>query len=46
LDVQVYLVKPERWPDIENHFGSKGAYSNYYCTYWNLKRLAITQTTN
>ncbi len=36
--IDVHPVTKERWSDLETLFGSNGAYSNCWCTFWRLKR--------
>lgn len=32
--MEVHPVTPDRWPDLAKLFGSNGAYSNCWCTWW------------
>jgi len=35
----IYMpLTPDRWPDLEALFGSKGAYGGCWCMWWRLKR--------
>lgn len=34
----VYPVTPDRWEDLENLFGSRGACGGCWCMYWRLSR--------
>lgn len=36
--LEFHPVTPERWPDLEQLFGPRGAYSGCWCTWWRLSR--------
>lgn len=36
--VEVHPVTPERWPDLEQLFGPKGAYGGCWCMWFRLRR--------
>ncbi|MEA4907856.1 MAG: GNAT family N-acetyltransferase [Chloroflexi bacterium] len=36
--LQVFPLTPERWPDLEQLFGTHGAYGGCWCMWWRLKR--------
>ncbi len=36
MDIVVHPATAERWPDLLVLFGSNGAYSNCWCTWWRL----------
>lgn len=35
--LEIYPLTPERWPDLENLFGPRGAVGGCWCMYWRLK---------
>ncbi len=37
-DFEFHPVTPERWRDLEELFGERGAYSGCWCMWWRLKR--------
>lgn len=39
IDIKVFPAAKDRWEDLENLFGSNGAYANCWCTFWRLKRV-------
>lgn len=38
MELEVYPVTAERWPDLEALFGPKGAYAGCWCMFWRLER--------
>jgi len=43
--VVVHPVTPERWRDLENLFGERGAYSGCWCMWWRLRRSEFNRQT-
>jgi GNAT superfamily N-acetyltransferase len=40
-DIAVYPATAERWPDVEQLFGPRGAYAGCWCMFWRLDRKAF-----
>jgi GNAT superfamily N-acetyltransferase len=36
--VEIHPLTPERWPDLEQLFGPRGAYGGCWCMYWRVAR--------
>jgi len=44
-DLVVHPVTPERWRDLENLFGERGAYGGCWCMWWRLRRSEFNRQT-
>jgi GNAT superfamily N-acetyltransferase len=43
LHLEFHALTPERWRDLENLFGERGACGGCWCMWWKLKRSAFVQ---
>jgi GNAT superfamily N-acetyltransferase len=43
LDLEFHALTPERWHDLENLFGERGACGGCWCMWWKLKRSEFVQ---